>query len=55
MLDRLLHRSIVHHLDGDSYHQRNHHARTDTLRRATTGNPTRTPILTTTATKGELG
>ena len=39
MLDRLLHRSIVHHLDGDSYHQRNHHARTDTLRRATTGQP----------------
>ena len=38
MLDRLLHRSVVLNLDGDSYRLRDHHARTDTLRRATTGN-----------------
>ena len=42
MLDRLLHRSVVLNLDGDSYRLRDHHARTDTLRRATTG--TRTPL-----------
>jgi len=42
MLDRLLHRSVVLTLDGDSYRLRDHHARTDTLRRATTGN--RTPL-----------
>jgi hypothetical protein len=41
MLDRLLHRSVVLNLDGDSYRLRNHHARTDTLRRATTGNSRR--------------
>ena len=46
MLDRLLHRSVVLNLDGDSYRLRDHHARTDTLRRATTGTPP-TPILTT--------
>ncbi len=43
MLDRLLHRSVVINLDGDSYRLRDHHARTDTLRRATTGN--RNPYL----------
>jgi DNA replication protein DnaC len=37
MLDRLLHRSVVLDLDGDSYRLRDHHARNDTLRRATTG------------------
>ncbi len=42
MLDRLLHRSVVLTLDGDSNRLRDHHARTDTLRRATTG--TRTPL-----------
>jgi DNA replication protein DnaC len=42
MLDRLLHRSVVLTLDGDSYRLRDHHARADTLRRATTG--TRTPL-----------
>jgi len=42
MLDRLLHRSVVLNLDGDSYRLRDHQARTDTLRRATTG--TRTPL-----------
>jgi DNA replication protein DnaC len=41
MLDRLLHRSVVLNLDGDSYRLRDHHARTDTLRRATTGNSRR--------------
>jgi len=38
MLDRLLHRSVVLNLDGDSYRLRNHQATTDTLRRTTTGN-----------------
>jgi DNA replication protein DnaC len=42
MLDRLLHRSVVLNLDGDSYRLRDHHARTDQLRRATTG--TRNPL-----------
>ena len=42
MLDRLLHRSVVLNLDGDSYRLRDHHARTDTLRRTTTG--TRQPL-----------
>ena len=42
MLDRLLHRSVVLNLDGDSYRLRNHHARTDTLRRTATG--TRNPL-----------
>ena len=37
MLDRLLHRSVVLNLDGDSYRLRDHHARNDTIRRATTG------------------
>ena len=47
MLDRLLHRSVVLNLDGDSYRLRDHHARADTLRRATTGQHPPTPILTT--------
>jgi DNA replication protein DnaC len=34
MLDRLLHRSVVLDLDGDSYRLRAHQARADTLRRA---------------------
>ena len=42
MLDRLLHRSVVINLDGESYRLRDHHAAADTLRRATTG--TRQPI-----------
>ena len=42
MLDRLLHRSIVLNLDGDSYRLRDHHARSDQLRRTTTG--TREPL-----------
>ena len=33
MLDWLLHRSVVLNLDGDSYRLRDHHARTDKLRR----------------------
>ncbi len=36
MLDRLLHRSVVITLDGDSYRLRNHHATADELRRVTT-------------------
>jgi DNA replication protein DnaC len=42
LLDRLLHRSVVLTLDGDSYRLRRHHARNDTLRAATTG--TRQPL-----------
>jgi len=42
MLDRLLHRSVVLNLDGDSYRLRDHHARNDKLRRTTTG--TRQPL-----------
>jgi DNA replication protein DnaC len=42
MLDRLLHRSVVFNLDGDSYRLRDHHARNDQLRRTTTG--TRQPL-----------
>jgi len=42
MLDRLLHRSVVLNLDGDSYRLRDHHARADTLRRTATG--TRNPL-----------
>jgi DNA replication protein DnaC len=42
MLDRFLHRSVVLHLGGDSYRLRDHNARADNLRRATTG--TRTPL-----------
>jgi len=38
MLDRLLHRSVVLNLDGDSYRLRDHHARNDTLRQTATGN-----------------
>jgi DNA replication protein DnaC len=38
LLDRLLHRSVVLNLDGDSYRLRDHQARTDNLRRTTTGN-----------------
>ena len=42
MLDRLLHRSVVINLDGESYRLREHHARNDKLRRTTTG--TRQPL-----------
>ncbi|MGW5341363.1 IS21-like element helper ATPase IstB [Rhodococcus sp. LW-XY12] len=42
MLDRLLHRSVVLNLDGNSYRLRDHHARAEKLRRATTG--TRQPL-----------
>lgn len=35
MLDRLLDRSVVLHLDGDSYRLRSHHARAEQLRTAT--------------------
>ena len=42
MLDRLLHRSVVLNLDGDSYRLRDHHARNDQLRSTTTG--TRQPL-----------
>jgi DNA replication protein DnaC len=38
LLDRLLHRSVVLTLEGDSYRLRDHHARNDTLRKTTTGN-----------------
>ena len=34
MLDRLLHRSVVFNIDGDSYRMRAHRARADQLRKA---------------------
>ncbi|MGI8309665.1 IS21-like element helper ATPase IstB [Saccharopolyspora hattusasensis] len=37
LLDRLLHRSVVLTLEGDSYRLRDHQARADTLRKTTTG------------------
>ena len=42
MLDRLLHRSVVLNLDGDSYRLRNHHAKNEALRQTATG--TRRPL-----------
>ena len=39
MLDRLLHRSVVLALDGDSYRLRDHQARSRSLRTAATGLP----------------
>lgn len=42
MLDRLLHRSVVLNLDGDSYRLRDHHAKNEALRHAATG--TRRPL-----------
>lgn len=42
LLDRLLHRSVVLNLEGDSYRLREHHARGEALRAATTG--TRQPL-----------
>lgn len=42
MLDRLLHRSVVLNLDGDSYRLRDHHAKNDALRQTATG--TRRPL-----------
>ena len=37
MLDRLLHRSVVFNIDGDSYRMRAHRARADKLRQAVSG------------------
>jgi DNA replication protein DnaC len=37
MLDRLLHRSVVLNINGDSYRMRSHRARADAVRRAATG------------------
>jgi DNA replication protein DnaC len=42
MLDRLLHRSVVLNLDGDSYRLREHHARNQALRAGSAG--ARTPL-----------
>ena len=42
MLDRLLHRSVVLNLDGDSYRLRDHHAKNEALRHAATR--TRRPL-----------
>ena len=36
MLDRLLHRSVVFNIDGDSYRMRAHRARSENLRKAVT-------------------
>ncbi|MPY92726.1 MAG: AAA family ATPase, partial [Acidimicrobiia bacterium] len=40
MLDRLLHRSVVFNIDGESYRMRSHRARAENLRRAATTSPT---------------
>ena len=42
MLGRLLHRSVVLNLDGDSYRLRDHHAKNEALRATATG--TRRPL-----------
>ncbi|GAA3183036.1 hypothetical protein GCM10020255_078430 [Rhodococcus baikonurensis] len=42
MLDRLLHRSVVLDMSGDSYRLRDHNARSEKLRKAVTG--TRQPL-----------
>jgi DNA replication protein DnaC len=42
LLDRLLHRSVVLDITGESYRLRDHHARTDNLRRANTASTPRT-------------
>ena len=39
MLDRLLHRSVVFNIDGESYRMRAHRARADTLRKAVNTSP----------------
>jgi IstB-like ATP binding protein len=36
MLDRLLHRSVVFNIDGESYRMRSHRARTEGLRKGVT-------------------
>lgn len=52
MLDRLLHRSVVINLDGESYRLRDQRAAAETLRRTTTGN--RQPIRLTAAHRWRL-
>jgi len=37
MLDRLLHRSVVLNIDGDSYRMRSHRARAEATRKAVRG------------------
>ena len=37
MLDRLLHRSVVFNIDGDSYRMRGHRARAEAARRSLAG------------------
>jgi DNA replication protein DnaC len=39
LLDRLLHRSVVINIDGDSYRMRSHRARAEATRQAITGRP----------------
>lgn len=39
MLDRLLHRSVVLNIDGESYRMRAHRARAENLRKAVTTTP----------------
>lgn len=36
MLDRLLHRSVVFNIDGDSYRMRAHRARSESIRKGVT-------------------
>ena len=39
MLDRLLHRSVVFNIDGESYRMRTHRARAEKLTKGVTPNP----------------
>ena len=39
MLDRLLHRSVVFNIDGQSYRMRNHRARAEKLTKGVKPNP----------------
>ena len=48
LLDRLLHRSVVLDITGESYRLRDHHARADTLRASDPHHPITTATLTTT-------
>lgn len=43
MLDRLLHRSVVLNIDGDSYRMRSHRARAEATRRAVARPKTSSP------------
>ena len=51
MLDRLLHRSVVFNIDGDSYRMRAHRARSEQLRKGVT--PTTDEVVSATTHPGD--